>query len=105
MQHPRFTLAPLTLALWLALAGPAQAQPAAPDARIQATLPAQPLGQSLNALARQAGLDLIAGGALVQGLTAPAARNQIMSGTITCSASSRWHDADRPLPIDGKEAA
>ncbi|WZB75556.1 hypothetical protein WJ972_04245 [Achromobacter insuavis] len=42
---PRFTLAPLTLALWLALAGPAQAQPAAPDARIQATLPAQPLGQ------------------------------------------------------------
>ncbi|CAB3690531.1 MAG: TonB-dependent siderophore receptor [Achromobacter sp.] len=78
MQHPRFTLAPLTLALWLALAGPAQAQPAAPDARIQATLPAQPLGQSLNALARQAGLDLIAGGALVQGLTAPA-----VSGNLT----------------------
>ena len=60
MQHPRFTLAPLTLALWLGLAGPAaHAQSPAGDVRIQTALSAQPLGQSLNAVARQAGLDLL----------------------------------------------
>lgn len=79
MHHPRFTFAPLTLALCLALAGPAALAQTA-GSTLQTSLSAQPLSQSLNALARQAGLDLIVRGDLVQGLNAPAVSGEMTVG-------------------------
>lgn len=84
MRQPRFVLAPLTLAALVAasLSGPtqalAQAQPSAASALMSITIAAQPLGQALNELARQAGLQLLFPPALVAGKTAPA-----VSGTLT----------------------
>ncbi|RRD56925.1 TonB-dependent siderophore receptor [Comamonadaceae bacterium OH2545_COT-014] len=75
--------APLALAIALALAASAaaphawaQGQPAETAAAIH--LPAQPLGQALNELARQAGLQLLVRPELVAGKTAPA-----VSGRLT----------------------
>ncbi|SHI32089.1 TonB-dependent siderophore receptor [Pollutimonas bauzanensis] len=77
MHLPLFPLAPMTLAVLLGLAAPlAQAQADSPAAQI--SLPSQPLAQSLNALARQAGLTLIVRPELVAGRSAPA-----VTGTLT----------------------
>ena len=70
--------APLTLAVALAmgtLAAAVQAQPvglAPVAAPVEISIAAQPLGQALNALARQTGLELIVQPTLVDGKTAPA---------------------------------
>jgi iron complex outermembrane recepter protein len=76
MFHPRFLLAPLAVALTLAgFAGTAVAQSAAAS---HIALPAQPLGNALNELARQAGLQLMVHPDLVAGRQAPA-----VAGTLT----------------------
>lgn len=79
MRQPRFVLAPLALAAWLAagLSGSAHAQPNATNP-VAITIAAQPLGPALNELARQAGLQLLFPPALVAGKTAAA-----VSGTLT----------------------
>lgn len=86
MLRPRFPLAPVALASALALftvfATPANAQaqagPAAAGAarQVNVSIAAQPLGQALNELARQARLELIAAPDLVAGKTAPAVAGQ-----------------------------
>lgn len=66
----------LPLAVAAALGGlaalPAYSQGTTPAAVQQFSLPAQPLGQALNALARQSGVAVSADSALVAGKTAPA---------------------------------
>ena len=82
MSHPRVRLAPLTLAIALAvpasalMSAPAHAQ--TPDAAVPIALPAQALGTALNELARQAKLQLMVHPDLVSGRQAPA-----VSGTMT----------------------
>lgn len=81
MPYPAFRLAPLTLAVMLALSthvggNLAYAQTAAPTIRIE--LPAQSLGTALNELARQANLQLMVAPDLVAGKSAPA-----VSGRLT----------------------
>ncbi|MBW7902739.1 MAG: TonB-dependent siderophore receptor [Rhodocyclaceae bacterium] len=72
----------LPLAVAAALGGlaalPAYGQGTTPAAVQQFSLPAQPLGQALNALARQSGVAVSADSALVAGKTAPA-----LQGTMT----------------------
>ena len=79
MWSPRFKLtpAPLALAAMLAMASysVAQAQALPP---VKLAITAQPLGQALNELARQAGLQLLFPPDLVAGKTAPA-----VSGTLS----------------------
>lgn len=79
MSLSRFPSAPIALAAVLALtslaprAALAQATPDTAAARVHTlALPAQPLGDALNELARQAGLQLLVLRELVQGLQAPA---------------------------------
>lgn len=79
MSHHRFHPAPLTLALaaaFLSLASPAGAQTSAPT--IAVAIAAQPLGNALNDLARQALLQLMLDAKLVEGKNAPA-----VSGSLT----------------------
>ena len=79
MQRLRFPLAPLALATAMAALTPvstiAQAQTRPP---FSVSITAQPLGQALNELARQARMDLIAPPTLMAGKTAPA-----VSGHLT----------------------
>lgn len=78
--HQRFTPAPLALAAAMATAlaaghaplAHAQANAAAASAPVAINLPAQPLGQALNALAQQANLQMSFPAALVAGKQAPA---------------------------------
>lgn len=80
---------------WLALAQPAHAQAeAAWNAARAYHLPAQPLGQALNALARQAGVAIAADAALVAGKQAPA-----LDGTLSLRQA-----LDRLLAGSGLEA-
>ncbi len=71
MRHSYPKLAPLTLAFALALGTPALAAAQAGDAyanrSVSFSIAAQPLGQALNELARQAGLQLLFAPALVAG--------------------------------------
>lgn len=83
MPHSRFHLAPLTLAVVVEIATfstlPAHAQQTAAQAgTIHITISAQPLGAALNALARQADVQLMVHPDLVTGLNAPA-----VSGNMT----------------------
>jgi iron complex outermembrane receptor protein len=82
MRHSYPKLAPLTLAFALALGTPALAAAQAGDAyanrSVSFSIAAQPLGQALNELARQAGLQLLFAPALVAGKNAPA-----VSGNLT----------------------
>ncbi|ENO85966.1 TonB-dependent siderophore receptor [Thauera linaloolentis] len=80
MRQPRLILAPLAIATALAMGlnTPARAQPAAPAGVFDVSIAPQPLGQALNELARQAGLQLLFPPALVAGRIAPA-----ISGTLT----------------------
>lgn len=83
MRPARFTLAPLALAVTLTVALTSMA----PTARAQGSttakapvtvnIPAQPLGQALNELARQADLQMSFPAALVMGKTAPAVSGQL----------------------------
>jgi outer-membrane receptor for ferric coprogen and ferric-rhodotorulic acid len=82
MSQTRFKLAPLALAATLTAGAPASAlAQSAPAATAQATyaikLPAQPLGDALNELARQAGLQLLVRRELVDGKHAPAVNGQL----------------------------
>lgn len=86
MRHPRYPLALLTSAVLMAvtvLAAPrAHAQSAAVptgDLTAEFSLPAQPLGQALNSLARQANLQLLVQPALVAGKTAPPVNGRMTS--------------------------
>ena len=73
-----FRLAPLAFAAALAVGSfAAQAQDRQPLAPVDLTLAAQPLAQSLNDFARQAGLTLLAPPALLAGKSAPAVRGQL----------------------------
>lgn len=81
---PRFTPTPLALAVAIAMtcaagmAPPAHAQSAAAAATpLAINIPAQPLGQALNELARQANLQMSFPAALVAGRTAPAVAGQL----------------------------
>ncbi|HVR52092.1 MAG TPA: STN domain-containing protein, partial [Pseudorhodoferax sp.] len=76
MRKTHSSFAPLALSACLALAfgGAAQAQSAAP---VAISIASQPLGQALNELARQAGLQLSFPAALVAGKTAPAVVGQL----------------------------
>lgn len=85
MSLPRFKLAPVALATALAVAALAASQtvlaqtaPAAAESTYSIDLPAQPLGNALNELARQAGLQLLVRRELVEGKQAPA-----VSGRMT----------------------
>src|SRR5450830_287756 len=77
----RRRLAPLTLAIALAAIGATpqlQAQTAlAAEPLVSVSLPAQPLGTALNALARQASLQLMVRPDLVAGKQAPAMAGQL----------------------------
>ncbi|MCU0761614.1 MAG: TonB-dependent receptor [Hydrogenophaga sp.] len=84
--HQRFTPAPLALAAAMAIAMAAghaplaHAQSGAPTAAatpIAINIPAQPLGQALNELARQANLQMTFPASLVAGKQAPAVSGQL----------------------------
>lgn len=84
--HQRFTPAPLALAAAMAIALAAGTLPlahaqggstAATAAPIALNIPAQPLGQALNELARQANLQMTFPAALVAGKQAPAISGQL----------------------------
>jgi len=78
--HKRPTLTPLALAAAMAIAlaaghaplAQAQSSATAAGAPVSLNLPAQPLGQALNALAQQANLQMTFPAALVAGKSAPA---------------------------------
>ncbi len=72
----RLRAAALACAALCAAFAPAQAQDAAPPATTFA-IPAQPLDQALNLLARQAGLQLLAPPALVQGVSGRAVQGRL----------------------------
>jgi len=73
MRKPHFLLAPLAMAAALAVSiGNAAHAQAPSSAAVNVAIPAQPLGQALNELARQANLQLSFPVALVTGKTAPA---------------------------------
>ena len=82
MRHSYPTLAPFALAFAIAIGTPAQAAAQAADAyanrSVSFSIAAQPLGQALNELARQAGLQLLFAPALVAGKAAPP-----VSGNLT----------------------
>lgn len=85
--HHRFTPAPLTLAAAMAIALAASHAPeahaqagAAAAATLSVNIPAQPLGQALNELARQANLQMTYPAALVAGKRAPAVSGQLTTG-------------------------
>lgn len=83
--HPRFTLAPLALAAAMAIAlaaghaplARAQSSASAAATPIAFNIPAQPLGQALNELARQANLQMTFPAGLVAGKQAPSVSGQI----------------------------
>lgn len=98
MRNPHIGLAPLALIVALATGAPA---PASAQANIDFLtrsvhfqIASQPLGQALNELARQAGLQLLFSPALVAGKTAPA-----VSGALTPRQA-----ADRLLSGSGLQA-
>ncbi|MCD2511239.1 TonB-dependent siderophore receptor [Comamonas endophytica] len=77
MSRFRFHPAPLAVAVALLAAVPAQAQSGAAPASIEFRIAAQPLAQALDALARQARLELMVQPALVEGKSAPAVQGQL----------------------------
>jgi iron complex outermembrane recepter protein len=85
MNHPRFPIAPIALATFLALgtlvttsAVAQTSQPASAEAVHTINLPAQALGSALNELARQTRMQLLVQRQLVEGKQAPA-----VSGSLT----------------------
>ncbi|MFT3815618.1 MAG: TonB-dependent siderophore receptor [Acidovorax sp.] len=78
MRQPRFALAPLALAALLAAGAVGTAQAQSATAPTSIAIASQPLGQALNELSRQAGLQLLFPPALVAGKMAPA-----VSGSLT----------------------
>ena len=75
VAHPRFHLCAIALAaaaIACTAAAPAAAQTGEASASVDLSLASQPLGQALNELARQAGLQMIYPPGLVAGKTAPA---------------------------------
>lgn len=78
MRKTQFTLAPLALAAFLALSATGGTAHAQASPAINISIGAQPLGQALNELARQAGLQLSFPAALVVGTQAPR-----VSGSLT----------------------
>ncbi|AHV93703.1 STN domain-containing protein [Bordetella holmesii] len=98
MRHSYLDLAPLALAFALAIGAPTRVAAQASDAYVNRVIPfsiaAQPLGQALNELARQAGLQLLFAPALVANKTAPA-----IAGSLTPSQA-----AERLLKGSGLQA-
>lgn len=78
MLHTRSRFAPLAVSIMLAIGAPTAAHAQSDKAAVKLTIAAQPLGQALNELARQARLQLMFPPELVAGKTAPA-----LSGTLT----------------------
>jgi iron complex outermembrane receptor protein len=81
--RPLALAAAITIALAAGLAPPAHAQGGAAAAAatpMAIDIPAQPLGQALNALARQANLQMTFSPALVAGKQAPAVRGNLTAG-------------------------
>lgn len=78
MPQPRFNIAPLALAVLLAVGLPAAVRAQAGAATVDVAILAQPLGQALNEFARQANLQLMFPPELVAARTAPA-----VSGRLT----------------------
>jgi iron complex outermembrane receptor protein len=93
MRKPHRTLAPIALAALLALGSAAVHSQTAPAHDV--SIASQPLGQALNELARQTGLDLSFPADLVAGRTAPA-----VSGNLTVRQA-----LDRLLAGSGLRAA
>ncbi|MFZ4873790.1 TonB-dependent siderophore receptor [Janthinobacterium sp. Mn2066] len=78
MWQPRFKPAPIALAAMLALGTISLAQAQSPSfAAVKLSIAAQPLGQALNELARQAGVQLLFSPELVAGKTAPAVNGSL----------------------------
>lgn len=99
MSFRLFRLAPVAIAVLLALAPPTASSQTSTSAIIRVSLPAQPLSQSLNSLARQANLTLIVQPRLVAGRQAPAINDtlttrQALDRLLAGSDLSAQLDAD-----------